>query len=392
MMPWLHLYIDTSGLVKACCDANITFGNINNQSIEEIWQGEPIRKFRKLMLAGQRDRRCDSCFAKEAAGKASMRMETLDKFAHRMDWVQQTDLDGYSPSSKPIYFDIRFNNLCNLRCRTCWHGASSSWFEEAKVLKNNFGKKAIIEAAKDSGHLIDILLNQGIEVEEIYFAGGEPLMMKEHYELLDRLIENGNTKVHLRYNTNLTLLSLKDRSVLALWSFFDRVTVAASIDEMGEQVEYMRKGIDWKRFIHNMQKIKTELPHVQLEIAPTISVFNVDSLGELHQFFVEQELIDVNALYLNVLSRPDYYNIKVLPKAAKQLAQAKLESHLNWLSARGGSEVLMAEFESVIAYMNQEDWSHKTVDLRQHLAQLDRMRLENFETVFPVLKKALDLA
>lgn len=391
-MPWLHLHVDTSGRVKACCDANITFGNINSQSIEQIWQGEPIRKFRKLMMAGQRDNRCASCFAKEAAGKASMRTETLGKFAHRMDWVEQTDADGRSPLSKPIYFDIRFNNLCNLRCRTCWHGASSSWFEEAKLLKNNFGQKAIIEAAKDGRHLIDALLSQGVDVEEIYFAGGEPLMMKEHYDLLDRLIANGNTKVHLRYNTNLTLLTLKDRSVLELWAKFEQVTVSASIDGIGEQVEYVRKGMSWERFVQNMQRIKTELPHVRLEIAPTISVFNVGSLGELHRFFVENGLTEVNAIYLNVLYRPDYYNIKILPSAVKKLAQAALGSHLDWLALQGSSEALMAEFESVISYMNQEDWSHQLPVLRQQLALLDDMRSEDFETTFPVLKKALDLA
>lgn len=389
-MPWLHLHVDTDGLAKACCNANIVFGDINSKSIDEIWQGEPIRKFRKSLMEGKRDKRCLSCFSKEAAGKSSMRTETLEKFKHRMNWVDETTADGFSHDAKPIYFDIRFNNLCNLRCRTCWHGASSSWFEEAKLLKQNFGNKAIIEANKDSSNFVNELLGQGIEVEEIYFAGGEPLVMKEHYDWLEGLIQQGHTEVHLRYNSNLSVLKLKYRSALDLWKHFDQVTVSASIDHMGVEGEYIRKGLSWDGFVSNMVTIKTQVPHVKLEIAPTVSLLNVFSIPALHRFFVDEQLIAINSLYLNLLSRPDYYNIKVLPQQLKVKASCSIQKHIKWLSAEGAKKTLIDEFDALIEYMNLDDWSNKLPKLKKQLTVLDNIREEDFRYVFPELKQVLD--
>lgn len=389
-MPWLHLHVDTDGLVKACCSANIVLGDINTQTVEEIWKGEAIRKFRRFLIEGKRDKRCASCFSKEEAGKSSMRTETLNKFGHRLNWVGNTDNEGYSSSAKPIYYDIRFNNLCNLRCRTCWHGASSSWFEEAKALNQNFGNKAIIEASSDNTVLVKELLGQGIEIEEIYFAGGEPLMMKEHYDWLEGLIENKQTDVHLRYNTNLSILKLKDRSVLNMWKHFEKVTVAASIDHIGASGDYIRKGLSWDGFIRNMSAIQTKLPHVSLEIAPTVSLLNVLGLADLHQYFVKEGLIEVDSLYLNLLSRPDYFNIRVLPTELKERVSQSIENHIGWLSNRGASNSLIDEFHALIQFMNKHDWSHKLPILKKRLATIDEFRGEDFNQIFPELKQVLD--
>ncbi|WP_420581529.1 twitch domain-containing radical SAM protein [Reichenbachiella sp.] len=389
-MPWLHLYVDTDGLAKACCNANIVYGNINTQSLDEIWQGEPIQAFRKFLKDGKKDKRCHSCFSKEAAGKSSMRTETLEKFNHKMNWVDKTSSDGSSADAQPIYFDIRFNNLCNLRCRTCWHGASSSWFEEAKLLKQNFGNKAIVEASRDSSKFVKELLNQGVEVEEIYFAGGEPLMMKEHYDWLEGLIDQKQTTVHLRYNSNLSVLMLKDRSVLDLWKHFDRVTVSASIDQMGAEGEYLRKGLSWEKFVDNIRAIKTQTPFVKIEIAPTVSVLNVASIPALHQFFVNEQLIDIDSVYLNLLSRPDYFNIKVLPSSHKKTVSQSIQEHIEWLSARGTKKDLLEEFQALIQFMYQEDWSGKLPKLKKQLETIDQLRGENFQQIFPELKQVLD--
>lgn len=388
-MPWVHTHIDTDGLVKACCNANITFGNIREEKLGDIWNGEPIKKFRKLMMAGEQDRRCASCFRKESAGKRSMRIETLEKFQHKVAWVDQTEDNGHSDTSKPIYFDIRFNNLCNLRCRTCWHGASSSWYDEAKLLRTQAGDQAIISATDDSQQLIDQLITHGIAIEEIYFAGGEPLMMQEHYDWLDALIATGNTKVHLRYNTNLSKLTLKNSAVLDYWKKFDRVTVSASIDGLGARGEYIRKGLKWQVLINHIHMIKARASHVQLQIAPTVSVFNVLTLAELHGYFVNEALIGLEDIYLNVLSRPDYYHINVLPEPIKRKATELLTLHIDWLRQKACGEPLIEEFESIINLMNQKDRSARLTSLQKQLHVLDEMRKESLEDIFPELSPVL---
>ena len=388
-MPWVHLHVENNGLVKACCEANIVYGNINKESISEIWQNESIKQFRQSLLSGNRDKRCASCFKKEDAGKKSMRIETLEKFSHHLEWVEQTKNDGFSQESKPIYFDIRFNNICNLKCRTCWHGASSSWFEEAKILRNNWGKKAIIEI-NDSRSLIKQVLATKAVIEEIYFAGGEPLMMIEHFQLLEGLLKEGLTNVHLRYNTNLSLLKLKDQSALELWKNFQKVTISASIDGLGDQAEYIRKGLNFNHFVGNMIEIKSKVPHVLLEIAPTVSIFNIFSLGQLHRYFVEKDIIQINDIYLNILSRPDQYNIKIWPQQAKKLIENNLLNHIEWIKEMNGSTETVNEFQALIDFMNMEDMSHLLPRLKIQLDTMDKLRSESYQELFKEINWVLD--
>ena len=327
LKPWLHLYVGTDGKANACCNASITYGSVRNQTIKEIWEGEKVNIFRSNLLKGQKDKRCATCYNKEAAGKSSIRTETLEKFNNYIPIVLKAE-----KLTKPVYLDIRFSNVCNLKCRTCWHGASSSWFDDAKILKTNFGDKAIIKSTTNNSNLIDEVFTYSDVLEEIYFAGGEPLLMEEHYELLDRVIEQQFFLTKIRYNTNLSKLTFKSKSVLEYWKQLKNIHLSISIDEKEERVEVIRKGLKWTELINNIKLIHKECPHVVIEIAPTISVYNIFSIGELHQYFYEKKLIlSVNSIYLNLLERPNYFNIQLLTQVDKERAKKKLEKHIDWL-------------------------------------------------------------
>ena len=347
LMPWLHLHVDTGGKVKACCNTSITYGSVRNQTVKEIWNGEKINTFRARLLQGEKDKRCAICYNKEAAGKSSIRTETLEKYKSIIPSVLKNE-----KKLKPIYLDIRFSNICNLKCRTCWHGASSSWFEDAKVLKTNFGNKAIIKATTNNQSLIEDIISYSETIEEVYFAGGEPLLMEEHYALLDELLEKKATNTLIRYNTNLSQLKLKNNSALAYWKQFEFVHLSVSIDEVEEQVELIRKGLKWKTFIDNLVIVKKECPHVKIEIAPTVSVFNVFTLAKVHQYFYNNKYIaSVNDIYLNLLERPNYYNIQILPEDKKGIVKTILQNHVIWLKEHNGSEELIKEYNSIIKYL-----------------------------------------
>ena len=349
LMPWVHLHIDTSGKVKACCNTSVTYGNVRNQSVKEVWEGEKVNLFRDKLLRGEKDKRCHVCFSKEKAGKSSIRTETLDKFGYLLPKIIQRKF-----LLKPRYLDIRFSNVCNLKCLTCWHGASSSWFDEAVRNKTNFGDKAIIKATENNTELIAEVLDYAETVEEVYFAGGEPLLMEEHYQLLEQLLESGKQNTRLRYNTNLSQLHLRDKKAIEYWKRFPDVTVSVSVDAVGVQVEEIRRGLRWEKLLSNFLKVKTECPHVQLEIAPTISNLNVFEIGSLHRFFVENGYIeDVNKIYLNLLERPKQYNIQGLDEQQKANTKKKLEEHLNWLKQHKANQRVIDEFMSIISYMEQ---------------------------------------
>ena len=344
LMPWIHLHVTNEGQVNACCVANINYGNLNEQDLEEIWNGEAIQAIRKKFAKGEIDKRCHHCIQREAAGAKSIRQETFENFPHINIHTTDTHL--------PRYFDIRFSNVCNFRCRTCWHGASSKWYQDAKILGIQIGEKAIIKNIHEFKAFIQKTGKALLQAEEIYFAGGEPLVTEEHYLLLEWLIKNKATKTRLRYNTNFSMLKFKDFDVLSLWKHFPKVEILASIDATGKLGEYIRKEMDWKTILENREKIR-RLRHLSFKIAPTVSILNVLALPSLYQEAIRLDLIEPKYFYINLLEFPGYYNIQVMPDEKKEEVMATYSQFFEWCKKYNMPNNVLRQFNDVINYMNQ---------------------------------------
>ncbi|MEL6561719.1 MAG: twitch domain-containing radical SAM protein, partial [Bacteroidota bacterium] len=267
LMPWIHFHMDTGGKVKACCSTSITYGQLSGNTdaavIDKIWNGKSVKTFRKKLLQGHPDKRCAVCYLKEKAGKSSMRTETLKKYPTLIKTVHDsTDSEGKT-TLRPFYLDLRFSNICNLRCRTCWHGASSSWFEEAKLLSNTAGEKALIKATSNNPKVLKNILAYSTEPAEIYFAGGEPLLMDEHYQILTELIKTGKTDTYLRYNSNLSILKFKEFDLCDLWRKFKHIRLSVSVDATEALGNYIRKGMSWDKLLANMRTFFLKQPHIR---------------------------------------------------------------------------------------------------------------------------------
>ena len=373
-MPWIHLHVSNEGYVKACCVTNISFGNINDNKLNDIWNGESIKKIRQQFLNGNLDHRCAVCLNVEASGGKSIRQETFEKFPNFKNY-------DISNKSLPIYYDIRFSNICNFRCRTCWHGASSKWFADAKILGNNRGEKAIIKNINDLEDFLSKLGPGLLQAEEIYFAGGEPLVTEEHYMLLQWLIDNGQTKVRLRYNTNFSKLKFKQYDVLSFWQKFEQVELMASIDAIEAHGELIRKEMVWKDILKNHTLIK-DLPNVLFKISPTVSILNIFHITELYQYAVENNLIEPEDFYFNMLDRPYHYNIKALPKDLKEKVQTNFETFEIWLSDNNIPSEIVKGFRDCLSFMNVEDKSNYWEKFKQESRLLDEIRGEEVETAF----------
>ncbi len=369
-MPWLHLHIGDKGKVSACCVANIPFGNINEKSLEEVWQGNPVIKLRRKFLKGEKDNRCSVCINREATGAKSIRQETFERFP---DFPIPDD----ATSSLPIYFDIRFSNTCNFRCRTCWHGASSKWYTDAKALGRSIANKAIINNIGDFELFIAKTGPALIKAEEIYFAGGEPLVTEAHYRLLEWLIARKSTAMRLRYNTNLSVLHFRDWDIKELWSSFSSVEVLASIDASGILGEYVRKEMSWSTFLqHNMEL--NALPYVHLKWAPTVSVFNILQLPDLYLEGIEKGMIAPEDWYINILDRPLHYNVQVLPHGHKQKV---INRYNRFFTEVDLLESIRTAFSECIDYMMAKDKSTIWPAFIKETKELDRLRREDLERV-----------
>jgi organic radical activating enzyme len=371
LMPWIHFHINSKGSVNACCVSSIKLGDINNNSINEIWQGKPIKKIREQFLSGKPDKRCGVCINRENGGAKSIRQETFEKFPNvNIDIIQ-----------KPIYFDIRFSNICNFRCRTCWHGASSKWFNDAKLLNTNLGEKAIITNINDFNDFIEKNGEALKSAQEIYFAGGEPLVTKEHYLLLEFLIDKNITNVRLRYNTNFSVLKFKGYDVLDLWKHFKNVEILASIDESGRLGEYIRKELDWDLFVLNRERIRT-FKNIQFKISPTVSVFNIATLHDFYKKCLSLNIIKPNEIYINILDRPFHYSSKVLSKVEKREITKEYELFCDLCYSSEVPLSVIKQFRACIDFMNSEDLNDKYwCKFLEETKKLDKIRNEDFKLV-----------
>lgn len=287
ILPWIHLHVSQNGRVSPCCNNNRYLGNVRESSINEIWEGEKFEALREQFKNNIPDKRCSHCYNIEKSGKESLRQISNAKYAKDMVRVEEKN-------PQPIYLDIRFSNICNFKCKTCWHGNSSAWYEEGS--KYNASNERIIKAFTDN---FDELLQYLDNVQEIYFAGGEPLIMEEHYQILAELEKRELYNVELRYNTNFSNLNFKDKSILEIWKKFKKVHVSASIDAAEELGEEIREGFNWQQFIENRKQMLSICPEIYFEIAPTISSLNINNLPKLHQTLVNKSLSGIDNFYLD---------------------------------------------------------------------------------------------
>ena len=378
-MPWIHYHVGDKGMAKACCIANIPYGNTNETSFKEIWNGKPIQELRAKFLKGEKDNRCAGCYKLEGSGGKSIRQETFEKFPD----FHPTDI---KVMEKPIYFDIRFSNVCNFRCRTCWHGSSSSWFKDAKILGREVSKKAIIQNITDFQRFISETGEALLGAKEIYFAGGEPLVTEEHYLLLDWLIKHNKTSIYLRYNTNFSKLNFKEYSVLKYWKLFDRVEVMASVDATEELGEYIRKEFNWKQFLDNREKLRG-LSNVTFKLSPTVSVLNMRHLPELYRTSTQLEIIEPKDFYINILERPSYYNIKAFPKEKKKEIALVFTEFFSWANSNSIPAEIIASFKECLNFMNYEELADKHwPQFIKETEILDKLREEIYIDLFKFIQ------
>ncbi len=370
-MPWLHYHVGNAGRVKACCVANIPYGDCNIQSFDEIWNGEAITQLREKFSNGEVDNRCGVCKRLEEAGGKSIRQETHEKYD---DYFEQNN------PKLPVYFDIRFSNACNFACRTCWHGASSGWFPEAKQMKRNLGDTALLQNITDFDTFISETGEVLLQAKEIYFAGGEPLVTKEHYQLLDWLVKNKATKIHLRYNTNFSQLKMGEYDVLKFWKHFPVVEIMASIDAHGKLGEYIRKGFNWEKFQVNRELLRPH-KHIRFVIAPTISVLSIQNLPALYQTCLMEQIIEADGLYINMLDRPLHYNTKALPEAYKQKVVLEFQKFYDWANKKCIPQSVMVQFKECETYMLSEDLSKQWKNFEKETKLLDEMRGESIKNL-----------
>ena len=391
MYPWIHLHAYPTGQAYACCmtDMKYPVGNCRTNTLEQIWNDAPMRDIRQRMLSDRPVDACTRCYEQEASGFFSGRQSANKHHGHLIDRVKNTQDTGHLDEFRMSYWDIRFSNLCNLSCRSCGHIFSSSWYQDQAQLAGGDWKdqnKVLNYAGRTETDMWEQLVPHLDYVEQIYFAGGEPLMMAEHYNILDELERRGRFDVRLIYNTNFTHVQLKDRTVFDYWKKFDSVAVGASLDAMGPRAEYIRKGSNWNTVERNRMQMLEICPDVDFYISPTLSIMNALHLPKFHREWVKKGYIKPQDLNVNILQDPAHLRIDIASTKYKRVIQADYEDHLDWLRPQDPLQRATVGFESAINFMTATDNSDLLTKFWSKTKELDDLRRENIFDVLPELR------
>jgi hypothetical protein len=391
MYPWIHLHAYPTGEAYPCCHAEMAVGPVGNchqDSLKTIANSEGMRTLRNNMLTETKSAACTRCYEQEESGFFSGRQSANKHHGHHIEETYATNPDGSVDNFTMTYWDIRFSNLCNLKCRSCGHIFSSQWYQDqAKLAGPAWASKhkVLNIAGRHKTDMWEQLQPHLDYVEQIYFAGGEPLIMEEHYLILEELERRGRFDVRLIYNTNFTDVRLKDRLVFDYWKKFDSVSVGASLDDMGPRAEYIRKGTAWYEVEANRISMMEICPQVDFYISPTLSIMNALSLPTFHKNWVKRGLIRAQDLNVNILQDPAHFRIDIAPPEYKQRIQDGIEKHLEWLRPQDQLNRATVGFESAIKFMNATDNQQLIGKFWHKTHELDAIRNENILDVIPEL-------
>ena len=396
MAAWVHQHVAVHGEIFPCCLSahylQEALGDLKQgDTILEAWNSDRSKQLRLNMLDNKKSKLCGLCYKYEELGKESTRHQMNDQFKHLFNRVEEMNPDGSMPHHELAYLDIRLSNLCNFKCRICSHYFSSKWYDDAKAMGMiNEGFNRMVYPAENLDNFWEQLEPVLPKLEKVHFAGGEPLILDNHYKILQYFIDNGLTHVKLSYNTNFSDFVLKGQDAMEMWKHFDTIYLCASLDGAGKRGEYMRKGQNWDKVITERKRMLAVAPHILFELTPTISIMNVWHFPDFYREWVDEGLMQPHEMNIYLLFEPDYYNIRRLPKNFKEKVKAKyhefIENYIKPMGKKG--EKAKGHFEYIIRYMHEDDQA-MSKEFYTYNQKLDEMRNEKMEDVFPELKEIL---
>ena len=392
--PWVHYFVNPQGKVGPCCtfDENYSYGNIKNQSIKDIGHnGEKVRKLRTQLLQGQRPDVCNTCWEDESMGLKSKRIVDNDAFIRKLSKdfldkkIQETTADG-TVNFELKMLDARFKNTCNMMCRMCSGKFSSKIANEEKKHYNDY---TYINASLSEAHIqsvMDDVIDQIQNIDQVYFAGGEPLIIDEHYKILDLLLKNNRTEIELRYNTNFSILEHKKYNVIDYWKKFKNVKIGASIDLFGDKSNYVRQGAEYNIFEKNYQTLIAQCPHVKFNISSIVHALNIISLQELQDRWIFDIGISPLDMRFRILVWPDFLRASVLPNDIKSTYIDTIYKHIEKLKTINDTDHLIEKWQSVIKFMLENDHSHLYPRFLKLMQEKDQFRNQSLFSLYPELK------
>lgn len=384
---------------------------------------------RKTMLEDGRPEECVYCWNVEDSSDffSDRVFKSADAWSlpsykkiKRLDWKENFN---------PRYVEVLFSNACNQKCSYCSPTISSAWMEEINAhgaypttsefnsLKYVMDEDKMPIPHRDYNPYIEAFWKWWPDLyrdlHTFRITGGEPLLSKDTFKVLDYIIEekNPNKKLNLAVNSNLTVPDdLIDEFIdkvnyITTNNLVNSFVCFTSVDTWGEQAEYIRNGMnDFEKFWSNCNKVLSKCKKVNLTFMCTYNALSVPKFDELitgiydlkckywslDRYFGTAIVFDIS-----YLRHPEHQTVKILPKKwAKNIKKQAL--HMNFLSKRGiGTDDYYKAFTDVevdkmkriydwfVSEVSDEDLKRYRKDFHAFFSEHDKRRGTDFISVFP---------
>lgn len=396
--PFTHQSTKTDGSVKACCRAKGRVSTLTETNLVDAWNWQKLRQLRLDLCNGIQNDMCKVCWDHEANDVESMRVNINKNVARKNLALERANralknngnLEG---DDKPIWFEFKLNNNCNLKCRMCSPVDSSAWFKDHKLIKHipsNFGEtyqEYVQELGLENKALLNLYNKDNFwnTVEdwtsigkEFQFAGGEPLYDADHYKVLEMLKQSGKdlSQIELTYATNLTVLETKKYSVFDYWKDYKQINLGFSIDGPPGINEYIRGGSNIEDIKNNILEIRNKLDNVNLKAKITVQALNIYYIPDLIDWLYKINVTNIGSSY--VMS-PDHLDARVWCCQAREDISQKYRNAIERLlptqiSAKRNLTSILNYFHS--RHMHTEERWHRFIEWN---TILDKSRNESYK-------------
>lgn len=348
-------FFDYFSKYKACClsKAELPTGNfINRQSLESSW----IK------------RNCERCIVLEEQGQKSQRTYLNEYF--------ESEIKDY------LYLDIRLSNKCNLACSGCSPEYSSTWAS----YKDKSKSLLKVDKIEEINHIVSSS-NKNIY---LYFAGGEPLLIHEHFDVIrnikSSLLDERKLKIH--FLTNLTLLNPAFLETLEP----GETLFGISLDSWLDANDYIRFPSNHKLIFDNFKKLKS-LGFNDFYIQPTISLLNIFHLREfvdLVELFRKELKLNIN-FYPHLMFEPEAISLYYSPPPIKELIKEEINYLIDGFSKFPEMRDFINLLTNLIPSLEKKEGRNQSIEnIRNYLAEQDSIRGSKLREGLPNLYRVLN--
>jgi MoaA/NifB/PqqE/SkfB family radical SAM enzyme len=380
--PWFQTRIDRDGQYRPCCELNKTTSKFNGRThyslkdttVDEWMSSEYSQYLRKELSEGNQLPECKKCWQKEKNAVESLRQKinntTTNNRGNNLNntWVKLfvnrfADYKNY----RLISADIKLSNVCNFSCAMCSPQDSSKIYDEWRSDSDNTFVQEYLQ--RQPTYFSDIQLNYQTQrgyqhlqtilshpIRHLKVLGGEPLLDKKLFQILQEQTLEKKSQIHLHMVTNGSqniidaVNKLKD---------YKSISFTVSLEGIGAIQDYVRRGSDWSTVEKNI--LTAHKHNILINIHHTTQALTILNLPELLLWCHNNQI----SISFGLLESPDYLSLSVLTPNIRQIVIDNLLKikHVNVINSVDNS---LLSIENIVELINDFP-----VDLNQYTTFLE---------------------